>query len=147
MVMTTEEIVRSYRESANQIKQIAILADLNVCKQGKICEILLEAGEELPKRRGGWKIPKNVGEADAASDAPENEPSTEENDDYNLETVGALIDALEIYREKGRRNADQMKKELDELRQRSERIEARLENVNAVCDTISQMIEEVRGHE
>lgn len=49
MVMSKEEIVADYRQSKTKMKQIGILADLNVCKREEIIDILLEAGEELPK--------------------------------------------------------------------------------------------------
>ena len=48
MTMTTEEIVRDYREAKVKTKQIQILADLNGCKSRDIVKILIEAGESVP---------------------------------------------------------------------------------------------------
>ena len=49
MNMTPAEIVADYRQSKTPMKQIGILADLNVCTRQEIVDILREAGEELPK--------------------------------------------------------------------------------------------------
>lgn len=54
MVMTNEDIVRSYREAKDRRAQIKVLAELNVCPQELIIEILKEGGidwRELPKAR------------------------------------------------------------------------------------------------
>lgn len=48
MTMTKEEIVRDYKAAKTPAKQIAVLADLNVCSRKEIVEILREAGCELP---------------------------------------------------------------------------------------------------
>ena len=54
MVMTNEDIVRSYREAKDRRAQIKVLAELNVCPQELIIEILKEGGidwRELPRAR------------------------------------------------------------------------------------------------
>lgn len=54
MVMTNEEIVRMYREAKNKKLQVEILADLNLCKQEEIIEILKKGGvahQALPRIR------------------------------------------------------------------------------------------------
>ena len=48
MTMTKDEIVRDYKAAKTPAKQIAVLADLNVCTKKEIVEILREAGCELP---------------------------------------------------------------------------------------------------
>ena len=53
--MSESEIVASYRQAAKPTAQITVLADLNVCSKERIEEILREAGEPLPKKRGRQK--------------------------------------------------------------------------------------------
>ena len=53
--MSESEIVASYRQAAKPAAQITVLADLNVCSKERIEEILREAGEPLPKKRGRQK--------------------------------------------------------------------------------------------
>ena len=53
--MSESEIVASYRQAAKPAAQITVLADLNVCSKERIEEILREAGEPLPKKRGHQK--------------------------------------------------------------------------------------------
>lgn len=50
--MSESEIVASYRQAAKPAAQITVLADLNACSKERIEEILREAGEPLPKKRG-----------------------------------------------------------------------------------------------
>ena len=42
--MTVGEIVTSYRQAANQLQQIGVLADLNACTKSDIKRILTDAG-------------------------------------------------------------------------------------------------------
>ena len=53
--MSESETVASYRQAAKPAAQITVLADLNVCSKERIEEILREAGEPLPKKRGHQK--------------------------------------------------------------------------------------------
>lgn len=53
--MSEGEIVLSYRQAAKPKAQITVLADLNACSKECIEEILREAGEPLPKKRGRQK--------------------------------------------------------------------------------------------
>ena len=53
--MSESEIVASYRQAAKPAAQITVLADLNACSKERIEEILREAGEPLPKKRGRQK--------------------------------------------------------------------------------------------
>ena len=76
MTMDKAEIVIDYRRAANKQKQIKILAQLNQCAERKIAEILVDAGEELPKKyqemlqkpSRRWKFPEEP-------EAPETEPA------------------------------------------------------------------------
>lgn len=54
MYMTSEEIVRDYRQARDKSKQIKILADRNVVTQSEIRAILAEAGVE------GVKAPQRI---------------------------------------------------------------------------------------
>lgn len=45
--MSSEEILREYREAKNKKQQITILADQNLCTRGEIIKILIEAGEDM----------------------------------------------------------------------------------------------------
>lgn len=56
MMMTNGEICASYRDAGQTAKQIQILSELNACKVGAICGILLDGGYELPRKRGGWAV-------------------------------------------------------------------------------------------
>lgn len=51
MEMSHGEIVLSYKRAQNRRMQVGILADLNQCSKKEIENILLAAGEELPKGR------------------------------------------------------------------------------------------------
>lgn len=53
--MSESEIVASYRQAAKPTAQITVLADLNACSKERIEDILREAGEPLPKKRGRQK--------------------------------------------------------------------------------------------
>ena len=45
LVMTDEEICRSFDEAKNKKNQITILADMNVCKKSQIARILFKYGK------------------------------------------------------------------------------------------------------
>ena len=45
-----QEIIKAYKESKNKLQQIKILADLHVCTQKEIKEVLTEAGIDIEKR-------------------------------------------------------------------------------------------------
>lgn len=47
MVMSNEEIARSYREAKDKWEQIGILADLNLCSKAEIRKIIQETNTEL----------------------------------------------------------------------------------------------------
>lgn len=52
MEMTELQIASEYRTGKDKTNTIKVLADLNLCSQRQIAEILQEQGEELPK---AWK--------------------------------------------------------------------------------------------
>ena len=52
MEMTELQIASEYRTGKDKTKTIKVLADLNLCSQRQIAEILQAQGEELPK---AWK--------------------------------------------------------------------------------------------
>ena len=45
-----QEIIKAYKESKNKLQQIKILADLHVCTQKDIKDVLTEAGIDIEKR-------------------------------------------------------------------------------------------------
>ena len=44
MLMSNEEILKSYKEAKHRMKQVEILADLNACPKKMIIDILVEQG-------------------------------------------------------------------------------------------------------
>ncbi len=50
MTMTNEKICREFRQAKKPLVQIGILADLNQCTRREIADILLAAGEAVPKQ-------------------------------------------------------------------------------------------------
>lgn len=56
LMMSNNEICTSYRDAGETAKQIQILSELNACKVGVICGVLLANGHELPRKRGGWSV-------------------------------------------------------------------------------------------
>ena len=63
MEMSQGDIVRSYRGAADKKAQVKILADLNVCSQREIIDILIANGvkpQELPRQRQKNKVPAEI---------------------------------------------------------------------------------------
>ena len=83
MTMTTEEIIREYREAKDRVKQVGILAEQNCCTKRAIAELLRENGEDVDGRffRGEAKAPEKENAIGKRS-----QPLT----------AGALIDALAL---------------------------------------------------
>lgn len=52
LLMTPGEIVTSYRQAANPVAQLRVLADLNVCSKDDIIEVLAAQGVEVKKKAG-----------------------------------------------------------------------------------------------
>lgn len=65
MEMTKSEIVAEYKAAKVPMKQIAILADQNLCKKKEIVAILIEAGCDVPKQY----LPKEMRTAPAKDPA------------------------------------------------------------------------------
>lgn len=55
LAWTDGEIVRSFKDAADPVKQISVLADLNACQPIRIREILHSAGVEIPRKKKGQK--------------------------------------------------------------------------------------------
>lgn len=63
MVMTNEDIIKEFREAAVPTKQIAILADQNLCSKQEIADILIAGGcENVPKWYTKDKAPEKAPE-------------------------------------------------------------------------------------
>jgi len=78
MTMDKAEIEIDYRRAANKQKQIKILAELNQCAERKIAEILVDAGEELPKKYQEMLLKPSRRSRkfqEAEPEAPETEPA------------------------------------------------------------------------
>ena len=61
--MSCGDIVRSYREAADKKAQVKILAEMNLCSQREIIEILIANGvkpQELPRQRQKNKAPAEI---------------------------------------------------------------------------------------
>ena len=87
MVMTPDDIVKEYLEAKVPMKQIAILADQNLCKKKDIVAILLDAGCEDPKQY----LPKEQ-KAEAAPDpAPKALPFMEQMKLAALEAIERML--------------------------------------------------------
>lgn len=52
LLMTPGEIMTSYRQAANPVAQLRVLADLNVCSKDDIIEVLTAQGVEVKKKAG-----------------------------------------------------------------------------------------------
>jgi len=97
MQMTKDEICVRYRDAANKVKQIGILADLNACRPVDIADILREAGFELPKIFERKKKPaaepakkaERAPEPAPAASAPE--PARHDDDTIPVATALPLI--------------------------------------------------------
>ena len=97
--MPVEENVRDYREAADKVKQIGILADLNLCKKKQIAELLREQGETVDGRFFWGKKTATAGETPSVgcADSPLQEGAEEKEGLPCVMTVGALglmLDAL-----------------------------------------------------
>ena len=72
MIMTKEDIIKEFREAAVPSKQIAILADLNLCSKQEIADILIEGGCDVPgwytKEKASKKAPEKKEEKTVAKD-------------------------------------------------------------------------------
>lgn len=96
MEMTKSEIVAEYKAAKVPMKQIAILADQNLCKKKEIVAILIEAGCDVPKQY----LPKEMRTApakDPAEVVPEEiiqeEPRSSGNEMQRVKF--AALDAIE----------------------------------------------------
>ncbi|MCM1256491.1 MAG: hypothetical protein NC307_01400 [Roseburia sp.] len=72
MNMTSNEIVRQYKEGKNQREQIKILADMNLCEKEEIEKILLDNGCRIPGQNPKKKIQNESAEPE--ENIPAKEP-------------------------------------------------------------------------
>lgn len=135
MEMTKEEIVKSYREAKDKRSQLCILADLNVCKEEKIREILIAGGidgRQLPRRRKTVieeqtpmeEFEKQTREPEETSLHDECEDDTE-NEKCEFDRL-ILRSALEKYRDDGKKMMDTLEKTLRDISRCVERAEQML---------------------
>lgn len=96
MEMTKSEIVAEYKAAKVPMKQIAILADQNLCKKKEIVAILIEVGCDVPKQY----LPKEMRTAPAKEPAEvvpaeviEDEPRSSGNELQRVKF--AALDAIE----------------------------------------------------
>ena len=79
MEMTTDEIVRSFREAKDRRKQVTILAELNDCSVEEIRSTLVAGGiswRELPRAPRAGKTP-NAATTEDPSESRKSPPQTE----------------------------------------------------------------------
>lgn len=112
MVMTNEDIVRSYKEAKDRRAQIKVLAELNVCPQELIIEILKEGGvdwRELPRQRKKADVAASSSEpcgtvssasADGSSKGLEKAEAADKVESMKLGTppAGIVEEALQLLR-------------------------------------------------
>ena len=93
MEMTELQIASEYRTGKDKTKMIKVLADLNLCSQRQIAEILQAQGEELPK---AWKDKLAV----PLKRPPRGKPATRQdiNDAVLVAAMGAKPSDREILR-------------------------------------------------
>lgn len=119
MEMTTDEIVRSFREAKDRRKQVTILAELNDCSVEEIRSTLVAGGiswRELPRAPRTGKTP-NVATTEDPSGARKSPPQTEIAPEDGV-CVNAdeevILSALEAYKRQLEQEADTLKKEYEE---------------------------------
>lgn len=69
MQMSNEEIVKSYREAKDKVKQLGILSELNACDEQKIKDILTEGGIDHRS------FPRSKREKKATAPVADNKPA------------------------------------------------------------------------
>lgn len=83
--MTPAEIVANYRQAKFKVKQIGILADLNLCKKSHIVNILRAAGETLPGQYRKRAEPKPEAGSEAETPSAEAEERRTDLREYKAE--------------------------------------------------------------
>lgn len=99
MQMTNEEIVKSYNEAKHKGQQIGVLADLNVCPQEVIIDILVGSGID-PRAFARYKGANNIKRVKKEVKAHEKKVRADEESALINEAVRAMRDKLDAeYRE------------------------------------------------
>lgn len=70
LTMTVFDIVQQYMMSADRERQIEILADMNLCSQDDIREVLAEAGCMLPEKKKRGRKKKTPAEEEPPQGGP-----------------------------------------------------------------------------
>lgn len=97
MVMTNEDIIKEFREAAVPTKQIAILADQNLCSKQEIADILIAGGCDVPgwyKQKKSQKEPKK--EAPKKEKAPDQTEEVYDGKGNVILPVTAWIDIIRM---------------------------------------------------
>lgn len=108
-LMTNAEIAKSFKEAKNKAKQITILADLNLCTEETIMEVLKKKGIDgrcLPRKRK----------------SAINETDSKTNDSMRVDEIISIIMEL--------------KKKRDNLENQIKCIDDALRNISCTCDGI-----------
>ena len=126
MVMTDEDILRSWNEAKDRCAQARILADLNVCSVDEIIDILKAQGvdgRQLPRKKKAK--PFLLSEGEAVSAAADSTAVPEVVDDKVDEAVpnvvqvapadGIVAEALHFYRDDLVRTVDRIRDEYNEM--------------------------------
>lgn len=140
MNMTTNEIVRMYKDTADKKKQITILADMNLCTREEIRAELIKGGIDartLPRKR------KKPGEATAAGEpapTPDAEPKAAE------QAPGILIpiEDAQLVREALLFYVGDIQGELAERRREVEALEQAAGNIVRIVNEIDAQTEEAK---
>ena len=119
MEMTTDEIVRSFREAKDRRKQVTILAELNDCSVEEIRSTLVAGGinwRELPRAPRAGKTPNAATTEDPSESRkspPQAEIAPEDGVCVNVDEE-VILSALEAYKRQLEQEADTLKKEYEE---------------------------------
>lgn len=119
MEMTTDEIVRSFREAKDRRKQVTILAELNDCSVEEIRSTLVAGGinwREFPRAPRAGKTP-NAATTEDPSESRKSPPQAEiaPKDGVCMNAdEEVILSALEAYKRQLEQEADTLKKEYEE---------------------------------
>lgn len=137
MEMTTDEIVRSFREAKDRRKQVTILAELNDCSVEEIRSTLVAGGinwRELPRAPRAGKAPNVETTEDpngSRKSPPQAEIAPEDGVCVNVDEE-VILSALEAYKRQLEQEADTLKEEYEEkqafISSRMQKVETILQN-------------------
>ena len=97
MTMSKEDIIKEFREAAVPTKQIAILADQNLCSKQEIVDILIAGGcENVPKWYTQKKEPSKEGAPKKTEKAPDQTEETYDGKGNVILPVTAWIDIIRM---------------------------------------------------